>query len=121
MGAGMRIAVELVAAVLVGAAIGIALDKWLGTQPWLLILFFVLGCGAGLRNVYRAFIGDAIEFLQRMGQPFFALPIRFRVQVRVQLGLLPAHRKRVREGIGTSVLPRVLGWDFVSALRCCRF
>ena len=54
MGAGMRIAVELVAAVLVGTAIGIALDKWLGTQPWLLILFFLLGCAAAFRNVYRA-------------------------------------------------------------------
>ena len=54
MGAGMRIAVELVAAVLVGTAIGIALDKWLGTQPWLLILFFLLGCEAVFRNVYRA-------------------------------------------------------------------
>ena len=54
MGAGMRIAVELVAAVLVGTGIGIALDKWLGTQPWLLILFFLLGCAAAFRNVYRA-------------------------------------------------------------------
>lgn len=54
MGAGMRIAVELVVAVLVGTGIGIALDKWLGTQPWLLILFFLLGCGAAFRNVYRA-------------------------------------------------------------------
>lgn len=54
MGAGMRIAVELVVAVLVGTGIGIGLDKWLGTQPWLLILFFLLGCGAAFRNVYRA-------------------------------------------------------------------
>ena len=53
LGVGMRIAVELVAAVLVGTAIGIALDKWLGTQPWLMILFFVLGCAAAFRNVYR--------------------------------------------------------------------
>ena len=59
MGAGMRIAVELVVAVLVGTGIGIALDKWLGTQPWLLILFFLLGCGAAFRNVYRA--GQEIE------------------------------------------------------------
>ena len=54
MGAGMRIAVELVAAVLVGTGIGIALDKWLGTQPWMLILFFLLGCAAACRNVYRS-------------------------------------------------------------------
>jgi len=53
LGVGMRIAVELVAAVLVGTGIGIVLDKWLGTQPWLMILFFVLGCAAAFRNVYR--------------------------------------------------------------------
>ena len=53
MGAGMRIAIELVAAILVGTGIGIALDKWLGTQPWLMILFFVIGCAAAFLNVYR--------------------------------------------------------------------
>ncbi|NNG04700.1 MAG: hypothetical protein HKM95_11445 [Inquilinus sp.] len=53
MGAGMRVAVELVAAVLVGTGIGIVLDKWLGTQPWLLILFFLIGCVAAFLNVYR--------------------------------------------------------------------
>ena len=61
MGAGMRIAVELVAAVLVGTAIGIALDKWLGTQPWLLILFFLLGCAAAFRNVYQEIERQAKE------------------------------------------------------------
>lgn len=53
MGAGMRIAVELLAAILVGAGIGILADRWLGTQPWLLILFFVLGSTAGFLNVIR--------------------------------------------------------------------
>lgn len=51
LGAGLRIAVELAAAVLIGAAAGILLDRWLGTTPWLLIVFFILGCAAGLRNV----------------------------------------------------------------------
>jgi|GEM_PF-200969 len=53
MGAGMRIAVELAAAVLVGAGIGIVLDRWLGTSPWLLIVFFIIGTAAGFLNVYR--------------------------------------------------------------------
>ncbi len=53
MGAGLRIAVELTAAVGVGTGIGIVLDRWLGTQPWLLIVFFILGCMAGFLNVYR--------------------------------------------------------------------
>jgi ATP synthase protein I len=53
MGAGLRIAVELAAAVIVGAGIGIVLDRWLGTSPWFLILFFIVGCAAGFLNVYR--------------------------------------------------------------------
>ncbi len=53
MAVGLRIAVELAAAVAVGAGIGLALDHWLGTKPWLLIVFFFVGCGAGFLNVYR--------------------------------------------------------------------
>ena len=53
MGAGFRIATELVACVLVGAALGWWLDKTLGTKPWLMILLLLLGAGAGLRNAWR--------------------------------------------------------------------
>jgi ATP synthase protein I len=53
MAAGLRIAVELLAAIVVGAGIGWGLDQWLGTRPWLLILFFILGAVAGMMNVYR--------------------------------------------------------------------
>ena len=53
MAAGFRIAVELLAAIVVGAGIGWGLDQWLGTRPWLLILFFILGAVAGMMNVYR--------------------------------------------------------------------
>jgi ATP synthase protein I len=28
-------------------------DRWLGTKPWLLIVGFLLGCGAALMNVIR--------------------------------------------------------------------
>ena len=54
LGLAMRIATELVAALAVGVAIGWALDRWLGTKPWLLILFFILGSAAGVMNVLRA-------------------------------------------------------------------
>lgn len=50
---GLRIAVEMVAAIAVGVAIGFVLDDWLGTKPWLLILFCMLGFGAALLNVMR--------------------------------------------------------------------
>lgn len=54
MGYGFRVATELVGGVLVGAAIGWGLDKLLGTSPWLLIVFLMLGFGAGINNVLRA-------------------------------------------------------------------
>ena len=53
MGAGMRIAVDLVAGLAVGVVLGLLLDSWLGTSPWMLILFFFLGSGAAFMNVYR--------------------------------------------------------------------
>lgn len=49
----MRIGVEIVAALIVGVGIGILLDYWLGTKPWFLLLFFVLGAAAGFMNVFR--------------------------------------------------------------------
>ena len=53
IGTGMRIAVDLVAGIAVGVVIGLLLDRWLGTTPWLLVTFFVLGAAAGIRNVFR--------------------------------------------------------------------
>lgn len=51
---GLRIAVELVAAVAVGFGLGFGLDRWLGTGPWLLLVFLILGFAAGVMNVQRA-------------------------------------------------------------------
>src|SRR5262249_58753662 len=55
MAYGMRMAAELVAAVLVGGAIGYGLDRWLGSTPWLFLLFFVLGFMPGVINLVRAY------------------------------------------------------------------
>lgn len=57
LGFALRIGVELVAALGVGVGIGLLLDRWLGTTPWLLIVFFVLGAAAGMMNVYRVMSG----------------------------------------------------------------
>ncbi len=53
MGIGVRVGVELVSALAVAVAIGWGLDRWLGTKPWLLGLFVVLGGAAGIANVWR--------------------------------------------------------------------
>ncbi len=57
LGLGMRIATEIVVALAVGAGIGYFLDKWLGTTPWLMIVFFFLGAAAGILNVVRVASG----------------------------------------------------------------
>jgi ATP synthase protein I len=51
---GFRLSTELVAGVLVGAGLGWLLDRWLGTKPWGLIVFLLLGFAAGVLNVMRA-------------------------------------------------------------------
>lgn len=53
LGQAFKIAVELVAGVLFGGIVGWALDRYLGSAPWLLILFLVLGFAAGMMNVVR--------------------------------------------------------------------
>ena len=53
LGLAFRLAVELVAGLVVGGAIGWFLDRWLGTLPIFLLLFFVLGAAAGILNVFR--------------------------------------------------------------------
>ena len=57
LGFAVRIGVELVSALIVGVLIGLALDFWLGTNPWCLLVFFVLGSIAGIFNVYRTAAG----------------------------------------------------------------
>ena len=52
---GLRLGVELVVALLVGFAMGYFLDEWLGTRPFLMILFGFLGMGAGISNIFRLF------------------------------------------------------------------
>ena len=67
MAYGMRMAAELVGAVMVGGAIGWGLDRWLGSTPWLFLLFFVLGFAAGVLNVVRAYERMQKEIMARTG------------------------------------------------------
>jgi ATP synthase protein I len=42
-----------VLAIVLGAGLGLLLDRWLGTSPWLFVVFFFLGLVAGVLNVFR--------------------------------------------------------------------
>lgn len=52
-GVGMRVAVELVSALVLAVAIGWGLDHWLHTAPVFIGLFVLLGGAAGVLNVWR--------------------------------------------------------------------
>lgn len=54
IGQAFRVGTELLSGLIVGVGIGWALDQWLGTKPWLMLVFFFLGAGAGILNVYRS-------------------------------------------------------------------
>lgn len=47
------IGLSLAACIFIGAAMGILLDHWLGTKPWLTLVFLILGIVAGFTNVVR--------------------------------------------------------------------
>ena len=52
-GFGFRISTEIVAALVVGVIIGVIVDNYFNSQPFGLIIFFILGALAGFLNVYR--------------------------------------------------------------------
>jgi len=54
-GIGFRAGVEFVSAMLVGIGIGLLLDRWLGTWPWLFLVMFLVGGVAGVFNLMRLF------------------------------------------------------------------
>ena len=71
IGLALRVGTELVAGVGVGAGIGWLLDYWLGTKPWLMIVFFILGSAAGMINVFRTVsgIGHGVGYKDSMNRP----------------------------------------------------
>lgn len=48
------VGLELGLSVIIGVVIGINLDNWLGTTPWLMLLWLAFGFAAGFRGVLRA-------------------------------------------------------------------
>jgi ATP synthase protein I len=53
LGQALKLGVELVAGVAVGGFIGWALDRFIGTAPFLMVVFLGLGAAAGILNVVR--------------------------------------------------------------------
>jgi ATP synthase protein I len=45
---------EMGIAVAIGAGMGWLLDRWLGTKPWLLLVFLLFGIAAGFRGMFFA-------------------------------------------------------------------
>lgn len=50
----VRLGSEFIAGVIVGAALGWFFDRWLGTAPFGLIVFLLVGFAAGVLNVLRS-------------------------------------------------------------------
>ncbi len=54
LGIAFRLVTELMAAVIVGGAMGWGLDRLFGTGPFLFIVMFMVGVTAGIFNVVRS-------------------------------------------------------------------
>jgi ATP synthase protein I len=57
LGFGLRVGIELVAALIVGLGLGWLADRYFGTRPWGLIGGFFLGSAAGIVGAFRAVQG----------------------------------------------------------------
>ena len=53
-GQALKLSSEFIAGIAVGAALGWGIDRMAGTSPWGLIVFLLLGFGAGVLNVLRS-------------------------------------------------------------------
>jgi ATP synthase protein I len=47
-----QIAFSIIACIVIGIFLGSFLDRWLGTSPWLLLVFSLLGTGAAFKSLY---------------------------------------------------------------------
>lgn len=54
LGQAFRLSSEFIAGIVVGFGVGWAFDKALGTSPWGMIVFLMLGFAAAVLNVMRA-------------------------------------------------------------------
>lgn len=53
LGSASVMGLHVVSGTVVGLVMGIYLDKWLHTKPWLTLLFLIFGIAAGFMNMFR--------------------------------------------------------------------
>ena len=53
-GQALKLSSEFIAGIAVGTGLGWVIDRMAGTSPWGLIIFLLLGFGAGVLNVMRS-------------------------------------------------------------------
>jgi len=56
LGKYSALGLEMAISVIIGLAVGYYLDRWLGTSPWLTVVWIGIGFAAGVRSLYRAAI-----------------------------------------------------------------
>lgn len=56
LGAVMGLSAQMVATTLVGGALGWLIDRWLGTEPFVLVGGLILGGAGGIFVVWRSWI-----------------------------------------------------------------
>ncbi|HEB72194.1 MAG TPA: AtpZ/AtpI family protein [Nitrospirae bacterium] len=54
------VGIQIVVSVLIGFGMGLALDRWLNTAPWFMLLFIIFGVAAGFLNVYNTLVKDEL-------------------------------------------------------------
>jgi ATP synthase protein I len=53
IGWASSVGLVMVLCTVIGLAIGIGLDRWLNTHPWLTLLFLILGIVSGFWNILK--------------------------------------------------------------------
>jgi len=56
---GNRVLAELIGGIGGGSLIGWVLDRLIGTEPWLLLVFLFLGIGVAFRNIWKISSGGS--------------------------------------------------------------
>lgn len=54
LGKYSALGLEMALSVVIGMGVGYYLDRWLGTAPWLMVVWIGFGFASGVRSLYRA-------------------------------------------------------------------